>query len=193
MVSRSQLKVSRCLQIKPSGPSADRADPNCSGQGEELLWLCLFACTIQTCLCADECSCPHSGLLANPMRGRCGFLWRQKSIVFLFYLLVSYISISREEGHTEIRGKDTRPGNTADCYSGAGLKNNNKAQKVKLKYAERQHNKDFLWKYFVTLLYFIMYLLHNCQNQFSNQWHSRLRPIAWEVISQLLRHKRRTQ
>lgn len=58
VVSRSQLKVSRCLQIKPSGPSAERADPNCSGQGEELLWLCLFACTIQTCLCVRRMFLP---------------------------------------------------------------------------------------------------------------------------------------
>lgn len=54
VVSRSQLKVSRCLQIKRPGPSAERADPNCSGQREELLRLCFFACTIQTCLCVEE-------------------------------------------------------------------------------------------------------------------------------------------
>lgn len=46
------MKVSPCFQIKPLGPSAERADPNCSGQGAELLWLSLFACTIQTaCVC----------------------------------------------------------------------------------------------------------------------------------------------
>lgn len=146
MVSRSQLKVSRCLQIKPPGPSAERADPNCSGQGEELLWLCLFACTIQTCLCVEE-NVPALTAVCWPIpcASEClGFLWRQKSIVFLFYLLGSYVSISREEGHTEIRGKDTEPGNTADCYSGALLKNNNKHSKVKLKYAESQHNNDSL-------------------------------------------------
>lgn len=106
----------------------------------------VFVCLYDTNLlvCGGECSCPHSGLLANPMRECLGFLWRQKSIVFLFYLLGSYISISREEGHTEIRGKDTEPGNTADCYSGALLKSNNEHSEVKLKYAEPQHNNDSL-------------------------------------------------
>lgn len=47
VLSRRQLNVSCCLQIRPFAPPAERADPNCSGPGQELLWLSLFACTIQ--------------------------------------------------------------------------------------------------------------------------------------------------
>lgn len=90
----------------------------------------VFICLYDTSrlVCGGECSCPHSGRLANPMRECLGFLWRQKSIVFLFYLLDSYVSISGEEGHTETRGKDSERGNMDEftrCYSGASFKNDN--------------------------------------------------------------------
>lgn len=106
--SRSQLKVSRCLQIKPGSfgrtgwPKLLRSE----GGIVMVVFLCLYNTNLL--VCGGECSCPHSSLLANPMRECLRFLWWQKSIVFLFYLLASYISISREEGHTETRVKDTK-------------------------------------------------------------------------------------
>lgn len=73
VVSRSQLKVSRCLQIKPPGPSVERADPNCSGQGEQLLWLCLFACALQTGLCVEEENVPALTAVCWPIP--CASAW----------------------------------------------------------------------------------------------------------------------
>lgn len=56
-----------------------------------------------------KCSCPRCSLGAGPMCECLRILWWERSIVFLFYLLASYISTSRGKGHTEPRVKDTGP------------------------------------------------------------------------------------